>query len=181
MSTLGPAIPMAKNIRALCKDDFEWVSALHAQKLPDDLVVKLGREFLNSCLYPAFMREGLSLVSQGQGSLLLSADLKVSTLPVLYSALLRPHTWIPLAGAALRSRRCETDLSDHIEICFVFSNPGYGGLLIREAMRQHPRRGFFALTDSADQFYVKMGFSQVGEEKRGARTLRIFAKPQSAT
>jgi hypothetical protein len=151
------------------------MAPLHHELLPSDLATSLGHSFLMELLYPAFLNQGYSLVVPGQGALLISDQRPlISPTKVLPTLLRHPKSLTRILEFVLRSRRVEVDLSEFLEIGFIFSRKGCGRALIQEARRRYAGHGLYALTDTAGGFYQKAGFLQRGFERRGTRQLEIW-------
>jgi ribosomal protein S18 acetylase RimI-like enzyme len=204
----GPAglvtvVPLPRG--PLTPTDCSQLAALHAESLPDSLVVRLGRRYTEA-FYRYLGRsdtEQVFLARDGQrviGACVLSLSPETLTrrlvvhtplLPFAVLALFRPRLFWSLLGSSRGASHGEAALPDDLpEVLLIFTSPtirsrGLGAKLLAAceqflAGRGHGRYLVRTVDDAANaalRFYARNGFVPLGRSFQHGRWFQVFQKP----
>lgn len=195
------------NIRLAKLDDVGELSAIHCEALPDDLLPKLGRRFLERFYYSYVVshEDHACVLAEESGSvtsvIVLSRDPAAITRhlrsnPVLLAIRLATAAVRDLGVArevlahAMKPRRQGRGLAEVLllpELTLAATAPhaqgrGHGGAVLEASfdLVGFLRCGCMVKTSAmrAESFYRGHGFSLVGQEHRGRRRLSILVRRQ---
>ncbi|MCI0625353.1 MAG: GNAT family N-acetyltransferase [Acidobacteria bacterium] len=194
-------------IREAKIEDVNRLAEIHSLALPGDLLPRMGRRFLTGTFYPIVLnsQHAFTLVCTENGSIEsfvifayhsgeLASELKAPKFRIL-SCLARSFWRYP--GVALQvltflGGRVSLDeqigpLEEMAELYSIATHPsaqsrGVGSLLVREGLNRlrAATRGTCLVKTSSDrarQFYLRLGFRDIGKEIRGRRKLFILIYP----
>ncbi|WBF66166.1 GNAT family N-acetyltransferase [Desulfovibrio subterraneus] len=172
------------------------VVSIHCKALADDLLPKLGKEYLLRTFYPTILQESDSLLLVEEDNDSVRGFILVANPANAYShlrtgkrlshllsaALIRPNTWIDLIGAAYSKTHPPLTLpSSTFEIVALavhpdFQRKGIGKILVSSALSRINNQSLLTKTssDAALKFYFELGFTKIGVESRINKQLNVL-------